>query len=624
MITSKERKRITDLYRASKLTRQDEVPGFALASAGANKFSSPDPSLYKNQAELYRRVPGVSTAVDMISRGAADSRLQVFRLEGEDKFAIPNHPLETLMKKPNPLDSSYEFRTATTNFRQLAGNCYWWLNKANENAEPTEIWVIPPHKIRPVPDEKLYLAGYIYDPGDGNEIPLDIWEIVHFKRFNPFDEFVGLSAIEALAVTALGDIEARKWNTRFFGENNGRLEGMITFADNIINKDWEQLKRDFKDASKKREQMMLRGVGKGGVDWHQSKATPREMEFLEGLEMNQETIWSVLAPGLASMLAVNSNEANARVGEAIFTNKTVWPWLEEAASKINHSILPFFGDNLIAEYEDIRIADRALELQEMAQYEKSHTVDETREKWYMSEPIGDERGRLLVAEVGRSGGDQVSESVTATPQNASIEESKPEDTADEPVKSELEIDLDKWRRKASKRIGESVPFESKHVPHAIKRKVLDGLEACKDKADVSAVFGAVLDVPVEKTEDMTPLLMLLDDAIKAVADEKPQPQQPQIINLTIPAKADMTTEELAAAFTSAISGIPAPNVTVTNEVHPSEAVVKAGDVVVNVPPQEKPEVNVEVNLKQVDNMKTEVRRNKKGDVTSLNTEVNNG
>ena len=39
----------------------------------------------------------------------------------------------------------------------------------------------------------------------------------------------------------------------------------------IDDKEWEKMKRDITDASKKREQMMLRGVGKGGVEWMQSR-----------------------------------------------------------------------------------------------------------------------------------------------------------------------------------------------------------------------------------------------------------------------------------------------------------------------------------------------------------------
>ena len=518
MITQTEVRRIKAAKVRSSRKKPIVYPDWYRQTAGAMEFEMPDSSVYRNQAELYRLIPAVVTAVDQISKTAATSRLNVLEIQGDERVDIPNHRLELLLEKPNPVDSSYEFDVATTNFRWLAGNCYWWLNKSSEFAEPTEIWTLPPHKVTPVPDGKLGLRGYLYEPGDGQEIALETWEIVHFKRFNPFNEFIGLSAIEAIAVTAIGDQKARAWNTNIFADNNGRLEGILAFAQNINTQDWERMKRDIKDASKKREQMMLRGVGKGGVEWMQSKLTPREMEFLSGLDMNEKTIYNVLAPGLLTMLSESSNEANARVGEAIFTNKTVWPWLEEKVAKINQALIPYFGDNLIAEHEDIRVSDRALKLQEMESYAKTHTVDEIRKEYYNDDEIGDERGVLLPAEIGAASSqkEEVPEEITQTVSGASIEEANPEETAEEPVKSELEIDLDKWRRKAGKKVGESVPFDSKVIPHAIRRQVLDGLGACKSKAEVNAVFDAVLETPTEKVDDISGLVALLDFTIKAM------------------------------------------------------------------------------------------------------------
>jgi len=614
MLTRKDRKRITRLKRERRrrdIAAKIDSPGQLLAStAEAQRFSLPDPSLYKTQAELYRRVPSVTVAVEMIGKVMSTSKLKVYELDGEKKIAIDNHPLELLLQNPNPLDSSYEFSTGTSNFRQLAGNAYWWLNKSSEHATPDEIWVLPPHRMMPVPDEKQYLSGYMYDPGNGQEIFLETWEVTHFKRPNPFSDFVGLSAIESLAVTAMGDIEARKWSTRFFDENNGRLEGMMLFADMINDPDWERIKREAKKAAANREQMMLRGVGKGGVDWQQSKATPREMEFLGGLQENSETIWSVLAPGLASMLAINSNQANAKVGEAIFRNHTVWTALMETATKIQKDILPLYGDNLVCEYEDIRISDRALELQEIAAYEKHHTIDEVREKYYMTTPIGDERGALLVAQVSQTSGvekEEVKEEITATPSNASIEESNPEETVEEPVKSALEIDLDKWKRKSVKRFPDIAPFESKVIPHAIKADILKQLENCRDVDGVRSVFSSALDVQPDAGSEIDGLTKMLDVAT------------PTIVNLTIPAKADMTPQEMADAFALALGNIPAPQVNIEVDPTPIDVTVEAGDVI--VPSQEPPVVNVDVNLKQVEKMTTLHKRNKDGDVFRSDTEI---
>ncbi len=58
---------------------------------------------------------------------------------------------------------------------------------------------------RLVNDGKAHVKGYTYDPGNGTKIPLEPWEICHFKTFNPHSRFVGLSELAALM---LADIPA--------------------------------------------------------------------------------------------------------------------------------------------------------------------------------------------------------------------------------------------------------------------------------------------------------------------------------------------------------------------------------------------------------------------------------
>ena len=144
--------------------------------------------------------------------------------------------------------------------------------------------------ITPVPDENLFLRGYIYYPGSGMEIFLEPHEIVHFKRFNPFSRFVGLSAIESIALVAAGDLGMQKYNTTLFSNNNGRLPSVMTFEQMVADPTWNKIKEDTREAARNREMLMLRGVGQGGVQWLQNAVTQREMEFIEGRKFNKEEI----------------------------------------------------------------------------------------------------------------------------------------------------------------------------------------------------------------------------------------------------------------------------------------------------------------------------------------------
>ena len=103
------------------------------------------------------------------------------------------------------------------------------------------------------------------------------------------------------------------------------------------------------------------------------------------------------------MMDKNATEANAVASKAVFSELTLWPDLVSMAETITNAILPAYGENLILAFDDPRKTDRALELQEQAEYARTHTIDEVRAKFYEDDPIGDERGKLLVAEIAPGG-----------------------------------------------------------------------------------------------------------------------------------------------------------------------------------------------------------------------------
>lgn len=386
--------------RTTKATPITNPPAFLRADAVAEQYSIPDRSLPEAQLELYQRLTWVQIAVSTVASIGATTAFNVFALDGEETNDIPNHPFELLLRRPNPLNSRAEFLEGTLAYYALTGNCYWWLNKVGNTV--AELWLLPPHKVTPVPDGRQYLRGYLYDTGNGNPLPLELSEVVHFRRFHPLNSFVGLSPIEALAVVATGDMAAQRWNTNFFDKNNAKMPGVLAFRDPIPDPDWERMRRDVKEeyGGTKRSLMMMRGVG-DGVQWITTAMSQGDMQFLEGRTFTKEEIFAIYAPGLSSMLAVNATEANSVSGKRTFIEYGVWPHLVRIAEKITNDLLPLYGPNLVGEFDDIRITDRALELSEIAAYSQTHTVDEVRSRYYQDEPLGDDRGNLLVTEVGK-------------------------------------------------------------------------------------------------------------------------------------------------------------------------------------------------------------------------------
>lgn len=369
-------------------------------TADAEQWQLPDRSLPQAQAELYQRLSWVQAAVSAVARTAATTAFGVSRLVGEQTEAVENHDFELLLRRPNPLQSRFELLESTISYHALTGNAYWWLNRGSEKEKPAEIWLIPPHRIQPIPDGRMFLHGYMYESDTGEKIPLERYEIVHFKRFHPLNSFVGLSPIEALSVIAAGDLAMQRWNTNYFDKDNAKAAGALAFADPIENDAWNKIKADIKakHGGVNREMMMLRNVGKGGVQWINMAISQRDMEFLASRTFNKEEIFSIYAPGYASILAVNATEANSKAGKATFMEMAVWPQLVSIAEKITNDLLPIYGENLVGNFDDVRIADRGMQLAEQNAASRIQTIDEMRQSFYSLPPLEDGRGVRLLSE----------------------------------------------------------------------------------------------------------------------------------------------------------------------------------------------------------------------------------
>ena len=478
-------------------------------------FSIPGEHLPRNQAELMQRLSWVNIAVTRVAQTAAGTPLAVKRITaGEEPEDIPAHPFEIALDMPNELMSRFEFLEATFAFRALTGNAYWWLNKGSESAPPVEMWIIPPDRMKPVPDGRLGVKGYLYDPGFGQpEIPLEAWEVVHFKTFHPTNPYVGLSPIEALVSQAVGDMKASEWNAAFFSENNAKMPGALAFADPIDDATWTRMQAEFKRnyGGSKRNLMMLRGVGEGAVSWIPMAMSQSDMEFLAGRNFTKEEIYAVFAPGLASMLAVNSTEASATAGRATFLEQAIYPVHQAVSQKISNTVLRLYGDNLRAEFEDVRMTDRALELEEIKIYALTHRINEIRRQYYGDDELQDERGELFVAEIGISGSgptgevaEEMGDDDRPTPGPQEVpgsvdDEQKP--SADKAAKAEpmpepettMEDELAAWQRKAVRRVKEgkaekALEFVSTVIPDTLAESIRGALEAAQDEADVKAAF----------------------------------------------------------------------------------------------------------------------------------------
>lgn len=474
-------------------------PARLRADNAEDRYRVPDAQAAERQGNLYAALAWIQIAITTVADVVASTPFYVSQAQADgEEQRIPGHEFEALLRRPNPAQSRFEFLQATYAWRKLTGDCYWWLNRPSEEAPPVELWIIPSGQIVPVPDGQGHVSGYLYDPGQGEPITLPPTEVVHFRTFNPLSRYVGLSAVQALALDSHGDLAAQRYNVAYYDRDNAKPDGILAFADAIEDGAWRRLQEDAKDqagGTKRKRMMMLRSVGAGGVQWIMTHVSRADQQYLEQRTFTKEEIYAALAPGLASILAVNATEANSAAGKDTFLSMAVFPACVAIGEKIASDVLPAYGDALTGAFEDVRRADTAMELQQRAAYERTHTVDEVRQRYDGDPPLGDERGQALASdrlapvnrEVEALRAEVARLRLPAPPADGEDDEEGGE--ADPVLEAGKRLDRRRWRTKAAKAIAAGRSPDVPYTPDYLSDDEAMTIRAALRRGDLAGAFG---------------------------------------------------------------------------------------------------------------------------------------
>jgi HK97 family phage portal protein len=462
-------------------------PPMLASVARHNHYGWPNLAETAAQTRVYQQSPWVYIAVNRIAEAAALVPLKVVSLHGEDSSDVARHPLEKLLDAPNPYLSRFELFEQTFGLLELTGDAYWFL-AGDSRGIPVEIWPLRPDRVSIVPDPLTYVKGYIYEI-DGQRIPLDAVEVVHFKRWHPANDYYGLSALEAARLAVTSDRAMAEWNRSTFGQDSGVPAGIVNIKDFVSDADFERIKREWRQSygGTQRRTAFLRG---GGVEWQNIGLSHQELDFLGGRQAHRDEILNIFGIPVG-LVSENATEANATVAERLFIERTLWPKLVRISQKITQELLPFWPGNHAAAFEDIRPTDTQARMAEIKTAYPVLSINEIRQRFYRLPAV--EWGALPVGAAtpnpqaqttsdthNHSSGDRAA--VAADPSSAAAK-----------MNADSALDeLARWERFALKRRGKPNPrpFEVRVIPDDLAFEVSAGLLAATSETEVKTVFDA--------------------------------------------------------------------------------------------------------------------------------------
>lgn len=445
--------------------------------------------------------PWVFANIQAIANEFSTSELIIKERTGTKLEDVENHPLEQIWESPNPhMGRSYLMQFWAWSYA-LSGKSYlFWAPQAGK---PAECWPIPPFMIMPIPDANDFISGYAFKSAPQAKATIIPREYITFSRsVNLFDVRDGMSFLVAAMIGIETDLAAESWNRNFFAESNGVPDGLITVNPEMLDPELARVRLELREffGGTRRGVAVARS---GDMDYKAFGRTQKEIEFSKGIDLVSKVIGRTLGfpDGYWSETA---NRANAEQARATMIAGAVWPKLVTLAEDLNAQTVPrWYGKQYRAEFKDIRPEDRELKLKELQARAAYHTIDELREM-DGKDPIGDKRGKLLVAEIGKGMTDGASpeEQAAAAEEEAPAADPETMPPAELPegegvMPDTMKADLARWQRKAltAVRAGKSaaVRFESPSIPADIAEAVSARLVDATDTAAVKAAFDGLID-----------------------------------------------------------------------------------------------------------------------------------
>lgn len=345
----------------------------------------------------------------------------------------PEHAAMALLREPNPMDDLYSFMEAVSSWIDIAGETF--IELAIESGTP-ELYCLKPDRFTIELSDRGYPQTYIYKV-NGAEVRFDMTfgsgeqqPILHIKRFNPTNEFRGLSAFAA-GGDSVEIFNAASDYQKALLDNGAAPTGALTMkgknpdgssvsmTDDHFNRLKAEIEEQYAGPSNAGRPLVL----DGGLEWVPMGQTLEELDFINGKrEMAREICLSLGVPAMLLGLPGDNTYANFAEANRAFYRQTILPKADRIARALTRFLRPTFGDDfrLTFNIEDIP----ALEIEREARWRKTALADwitwnEAREATGFSKTTwGDARRGEVVRGQGERGpdkGESESRDIGATP-----------------------------------------------------------------------------------------------------------------------------------------------------------------------------------------------------------------
>ena len=367
---------------------------------------------------VYQDDPWPYVCANIIAQNGAKPPLKVGTLDAKDKFepVKPEHPVQALLDRPNPLMVGAEFIEMLLLYLELVGHAPIEIVRAGvgpRRLSPNnrglgragfELYPVNPAPWRIVPKADGTIARYVYVE-DGRETRR--WandEMAYVRWLNPRDRYYGLGFVAAVRQPIMAEeyaAERDKLFERRYGVPPGILSAKMPVGTETaleMQKRWELMTGGFRNAGK---------IAVLGSDTTYQAIALNAKDALE-LDTRKWRVQQIAAASGVPMVILagmkDATFANASEAVDFLWEFTLAPKMDRLADMFTHRVLPLLTDEpLIARFDYSGVDalnDNELEVAQRMVTQVSAgaapTVDEVRDRLGLGPHTNAQIGLMIV------------------------------------------------------------------------------------------------------------------------------------------------------------------------------------------------------------------------------------
>jgi HK97 family phage portal protein len=288
-------------------------------------------------------------AVKLIAETAAAMPLVL--QDCERRYA--EHPLMSLVKRPNQMQGRAELLEALYGQLMLSGNAYIEAVQG-VGLLPAELHVLRSDRMSLIPGADGWPVGYDYTVGSRKhrfDMTGGLAPICHIRNFHPQDDHYGFSPMQAAAVALDVHVAASVWSKALL-DNAARPSGAIVYKgvdgqSQLTNDQYDRLLNEMSSHHQGARNAGRPMLLEGGLDWKPMGFSPSDMEFQKTKEAAARDI--AIAFGVPPMLLGipgDATYANYQEANRAFFRLTVLPLVSKVTASLSHWLSSFTGDDV--------------------------------------------------------------------------------------------------------------------------------------------------------------------------------------------------------------------------------------------------------------------------------------